>query len=77
MVVYNKNYLLQQLEKEGLTHSRAKIIELEKKGVIKKGSVEIELYGRTRHKWHYYTKEDVDTIIEVVREYGDKRRTTP
>lgn len=71
MKVYNKNYLLEVLEKKGLTHSKPKIIELEKGGVIPKGSVEVV---GDNHKWRFYTDEDIEKVIEHLEAYGDKRR---
>ena len=72
MKAYKLSYLIKTLEDKGLTSSKPKIFEFQKKRIIPKGSVEV--IGTDGKNWFFYTDEDIKKIVEILTEYGDKRR---
>ena len=79
MKFYTLQYLLSRLKQEGLPAGRRTIVGLEGVGIVPRPKNTLfyrlkpsPLAGETR----IYTKEEVEEIVEKVREYKKKRYAT-
>lgn len=69
MKIYTKKHLLETLTKEGLPSSYKSLMKYEKLGVVPvKGGF---LGHGSARNWRLYTKEEIDNIVDRIREYKE------
>lgn len=64
--LFSKKHLLKALKKAGLPYSYPSLVTMERKGIIPQSDNAI---GVGTNRWRLYTKEELDMIVERVRQY--------